>query len=63
MFVERFCNSIFNSKWYLDLLSMRIYTAYIRHRYVIGEIQKIVAAKPTDIFNRYVVGQVYIFEK
>ena len=36
---------------------------YIRNKYIIGEIRKTVAAKPTNILNRYVVRQVYIFEK
>ena len=47
----------------MDLLSLRMYIAYIRYKYNIGEIKKIVAAKPTDVLNMYVVGLVYIFEK
>ena len=35
---------------------------YIRYRYSIGEILQTVATKPTDILNKYHVGQIYIFE-
>ena len=44
-------------------LSLRIYPMYIRYRYNIGEICKTMATKPTDVLSRYVVGQIYIFEK
>ena len=35
----------------------------IRYKYNIGKLQKIVATKPNDILNRYVFGQIYIFDK
>ena len=36
---------------------------YIRYRYNIGDIKKILATKPNNILNTYVVGKIYIFEK
>ena len=36
---------------------------YIRYRYNIGKICQTMATKPTDVLSRYVVGQIYIFEK
>ena len=45
----------------MDLLSLRIYTAYIGYRYNIGKIWKIVATKPTDILSPGMLLDTFIY--